>query len=180
MCVYAESIKSVAIHADKITFRGEIWGMVTQAHYTMTFSIDETAPTLLRFNVNTTAVVGSFNRVFLNYWCDSKELIYGLGVQYSLFNMKGRRVPIVVAEQGIGRGAEPLTSLLNYVGDGSGGYWHTTYAPKPLYITSHNRSMLLTNDEVAIFDFRDDDAIVIEVWGTSIHGTIAVCSLVVV
>ena len=38
--------------------------------------------------------------------------------------MKGRRVPIVVAEQGIGRGSEPLTSLLNLFADGAGGDWY--------------------------------------------------------
>lgn len=94
-------------------------------------------------------MIGSFNRIFLNYWCESSEQFFGMGVQYSYFNLKGRRVPVLVAEQGIGRGAEPLTSLLNLVGDGSGGYWHTTYAPKPLYISSFNRSIILTNNEVS-------------------------------
>lgn len=167
-----QSIKSVVILPDSITMRGEMWGLVTVVHYNFTLSIKPETPSLLAFNVTTATSIGTFNRIFLNYWCDSDEKIFGLGVQYSFFNMKGRRVPIVVAEQGIGRGAEPLTSLLNLIGDGSGGYWHTTYAPKPLYITSMNRSLLLTNDEISIFDFRDDDAIVIEVWGGSIHGYI--------
>ena len=40
------------------------------------------------------AIVGTFNRIFLNYWCGRDESFFGLGVQYSHFNMKGRRVPI--------------------------------------------------------------------------------------
>jgi alpha-glucosidase len=81
-------------------------------------------------------------------------------------------VPILVAEQGIGRGAEPLTSLLNLVGDRAGGDWSTTYAPKPLYVTNFNRSLMLTNSEMMFFDTRDPGSIVIEVWGDSITGRI--------
>ena len=143
-----ESIRSVTILEDSMIFRGELWGLVTLVRYSLVFSLDRDRPQLLRFLVDTEPVIGSFNRIFLNYWCETEELFFGLGVQYSHFNMKGRRVPVLVAEQGIGRGAEPLTSLLNLVGDGSGGYWHTTYAPKPLYISSFNRSIVLTNAEV--------------------------------
>lgn len=57
-------------------------------------------------------------------------------------------MPILCAEQGIGRGAQPITSLLNLLGDRAGGDWSTTYAPKPLYITNHNRSVVFENTEV--------------------------------
>lgn len=62
--------------------------------------------------------------------------------------MKGRRVPILVAEQGIGRGAQPLTTFLNFFADRAGGDWSTTYAPKPMYITNKHRAMILENSEV--------------------------------
>ena len=58
-------------------------------------------------------------------------------------------MPILCAEQGIGRGAQPITSLLNILGDRAGGDWSTTYAPKPLYITNHNRSVVFENTEVS-------------------------------
>lgn len=64
--------------------------------------------------------------------------------------MKGKRVPILVSEQGIGRGAQPLTALLNWVADGAGGDWSTSYAPQPVYVTDHNRSILLENPEVFV------------------------------
>ena len=60
----------------------------------------------------------------------------------------GHRVPILVAEQGIGRGAEPTTTALNWIADGTGGDSLTTYAPKPLYMTNHNRSMVFENSQV--------------------------------
>lgn len=72
--------------------------------------------------------------------------------------MKGKRVPILVSEQGIGRGAQPLTALLNWIADGAGGDWSTSYAPQPVYVTDYNRSILLENSEVSggIADSGDD------------------------
>lgn len=93
-------------------------------------------------------------------------------LQYTLWNMKGRRVPILVAEQGIGRGAEPLTSFLNFFADRAGGDWSTTYAPKPAYFTNQHRALFLENSEMTFFDLRDDDSVVIETWSTSIRGRV--------
>ncbi len=61
----------------------------------------------------------------------------------------GRRVPVLVSEQGVGRGLEPITSYLNNQTEGVGGHWYTTYAPKPVYLTNYNRSMLFDNSEVS-------------------------------
>jgi hypothetical protein len=61
-------------------------------------------------------ILGTFNRVFLNYWSDSKENFYGFGSQFTHWNLNGRRIPILCAENGIGRGAQPITSLLNLLG----------------------------------------------------------------
>jgi hypothetical protein len=35
--------------------------------------------------------------------------VYGLGTQYTYLDMKGRRLPVWVSEQGVGRGLQPLT-----------------------------------------------------------------------
>jgi hypothetical protein len=81
----------------------------------------------------------------------NSDLFYLLSclVQFTYWNLKGRRIPILVAEQGIGRGALPITTALNVLGDGAGGDWSTTYAPKPLYISNYNRSVLFENSEVS-------------------------------
>ncbi len=63
---------------------------------------------------------------------------------------------------------EPITTLLDIVGSGSGGNWHTTYAPIPHYITTWNRSLVLENTEYAAFDFRSDDVISVSVANSSI------------
>ena len=89
----------------------------------------------------------------------------GFGVQYSTFNLKGKRIPILISEQGVGRGLEPLTPFLNEFGDGAGGDWHTSYGAKPIYLSSNNRSMLLYNREIIVFDLRQSEFVEIEVFG---------------
>jgi len=41
-----------------------------------------------------------------------------------------------------------------------------------VYITDFNRSILLENSEISFFDTRDDDSVVIEVWGQQMTGRI--------
>ena len=45
-----------------------------------------------------------FNFISMNYKSEADEEIYGLGLQYSVWNFKGRKVPIIASEGGIGRG----------------------------------------------------------------------------
>ena len=63
-------------------------------------------------------------RTFLNYWCSSGETgFYGFGESFSYFNLQGRKVPILVSEQGVGRGEQPITAVLNKQTQGVGGGW---------------------------------------------------------
>jgi hypothetical protein len=92
-------------------------------------------------------------RTYLTYACEADENFYGFGESFSYFNLKGRNVPILVSEQGVGRGEQPITDTLNTaVAQGVGGAWYTTYAPKPIYITNHNRTVMLNNSEVSFFN----------------------------
>ena len=92
-------------------------------------------------------------RTFLTYSCISDENFYGFGESFSYFNLKGKIVPILVSEQGVGRGEQPITDYLNTnVSQGVGGTWYTTYAPKPIYITNYNRTFMLNNSEVSFFN----------------------------
>lgn len=55
------------------------------------------------------------NRIQLTFSSTEKENFFGFGEQFSFFNFKGKRVPILVQEQGIGRGDQPITALANLV-----------------------------------------------------------------
>ena len=85
--------------------------------------------------------------------------VWGLGVQYRYFNMRGHCVPSFVSEQGIGRGApstQPLTTLLNALNGGAGGNDYTTYAASASYITSAAVGVVLESTSLSLFDVRSE------------------------
>lgn len=147
-----QNIKSVIHTNNTFIIKGDVWGLVTKASYEFTLQYTpDTYKNQLLFQLNASSIQGTFNRLFLNHWCDPTENFYGFGVQYTHWNLKGRRIPILVAEQGIGRGPTTTTMFLNIVGDGTGGDTLTTYAPKPLYLTNFNRSMMFDNSQVRVY-----------------------------
>lgn len=52
---------------------------------------------------------GDFDFMQLVFDSDSREKIYGLGLQYTETNFKGQKVHIISSEGGVGRGLAPLT-----------------------------------------------------------------------
>lgn len=166
-----QSMKSTYFDEKNSTFiiSGDVWGFVTYASYELSIFIprDNSNNQLLihqlELNIKIKPIQGRINRLFLNYWCHAKESFYGFGTQFTHLNVKGLRVPIIVSEQGIGRGSQPTTFLLNLLGDGVGGNSLSTYAPKLLYITNFLRSIVVLNSDLMFFDARDDDSVVIEV-----------------
>ncbi|GAB2227916.1 hypothetical protein Droror1_Dr00009745 [Drosera rotundifolia] len=103
-----------------------------------------------------------FNRVCLSYWSEAEERFYGFGEQFSHMDFKGKRVPILVQEQGIGRGDQPITLAINLVSYRAGGDWSTTYAPSPFYMTSKMRSLYLEGYNYSIFDLTREDRVHIQ------------------
>lgn len=112
-----------------------------------------------------------YNRIYLIYGSREDQSFYGFGEQFTYFDMKGRRLPIFIMEQGIGRGAEPITTGANLTAD-SGGDWHTSYAGVPHYITSDLTSLFLENYEYSVFDLRAEDRVVVELFSDEITGRI--------
>eukprot|EP00897_Mesotaenium_endlicherianum_P006146 jgi/Mesen1/555/ME000105S10728 len=104
----------------------------------------------------------ALNRVQLTYASEAKERFFGFGAQFSQFDVKGLRVPVLVQEQGIGRGDQPITFLANVASHMGGGDWHTTYAPVPQYITSEMRCAYLESHEFSVFDLRQRDCVQIQ------------------
>lgn len=96
---------------------------------------------------------------------------YGFGVQFSYVDLRGRRVPVLTAEQGVGRGAQPLTFLANLRG-GAGGHWWSTYAPAPVVIGSDRRGLYLTDTAPAQFDLRDPSVASVLVYAQGLNARI--------
>ena len=61
-----------------------------------------------------------YNQLQLTYGCEKDEQFYGFGAQYSKFNMKGERLPLFLSEQGVGRGYQPLSFILDLFSPGAG------------------------------------------------------------
>lgn len=111
------------------------------------------------------------NRVYLTYTSTAEESFLGFGTQYTYFDLKGKRVPIFIGEQGVGRGAQPITLLAN-LKSGAGGSWHSSYACVPHYITSELRSVFLENHEYSVFDLRSDEQVRVELFSSRMRGQI--------
>lgn len=94
-----------------------------EERYTLSFS--PLAGNSLRFEAEAPC-----NRLYLSYASSPRERFFGFGAQYTYFDLKGKKVPIFIQEQGIGRGAQPVTLGANLQA-GAGGSWHTTYACVP-------------------------------------------------
>lgn len=115
---------------------------------------------------------GRFNRIFLTYASSAGEHFFGFGEQFTYFDMKGKRVPIWVSEQGVGRGEEPITTGANLTNGGAGGNAFTTYLPIPFYMTNQMRALMLQNEGYSQFDLRSPDRAQIMAFGGTLLATV--------
>ena len=96
----------------------------------------------IRFSPKNTDI----NRFWLKIRANESEAIYGCGEQFSEVNLRGKKVPLWVEEQGVGRGDPPIT-----------GDWYTTYYPQPTFVSSENYFLHSESLCYAIFDFTHPD-----------------------
>lgn len=163
-----QTIEQVTEAQNRVTISGQLGCSTGQSvGYTLIFT--SAADNQLAFTLSFSDA--SLNRAYLTYASDSDEHFFGFGEQFSYFDLKGQRVPIWVSEQGIGRGAQPLTWLVNLAA-GAGGSPLTTYAAVPQYITSHLRSLFLENSTYTVFDLRAADQVQISTFAPEIKGRI--------
>ena len=97
--------------------------MDTIFSYTFRMSISDVSPQYLIFDAHLSSPTTAVNRLFLSYWSDGVETFHGFGESFTDFTMNGRRIPVLVSEQGVGRGTEPITAYLNSGTEGVGGHW---------------------------------------------------------
>lgn len=93
------------------------------------------------------------NRFWINIPAEENEEIYGCGEQYSYLNLRGKRVPLWVSEQGVGRNKRDLITHFANFKDDAGGDWYTTYFPQPTFISSNNYFCKVCTYAYSEFDF---------------------------
>jgi alpha-glucosidase len=155
-----------------LAITGKLTGDRNRTAVAFELAFEELDDRTLSFRGSTDSEVNN-NRLYLTYATHAGEQFFGFGTQYSHFNLKGRRVPVLVSEQGIGRGAQPLTFLVDLVAR-SGGKWYTSYAPVPYYMTSDMRSLYLASYEYSVFDLRKRNKVQLTVLSNEIDGRILV------
>ena len=117
--------------------------------YTLTFTAQ--SPGSLGFSLSFDDP--QLNRAYLTYASDSDEAFFGFGEQFSYFDHKGQRVPIWVSEQGIGRGLQPLTFLVDRVARSGGNALHDLRG-RPALHHSPPALALPRKQQYAVFDLR--------------------------
>lgn len=132
----------------------------------------EAAPGHLGFEVE--PLLTGWNLVVLRTASSWGERIYGMGEQapHHSLDLKGREIPVLAQEGGVGRGHMPITPAVDAISSGSGGSEDSTYYAAPHYLTSEHRSLFLENSEYQVFDFRQDEAIEIRLHARSMRGRI--------
>ncbi len=162
------TIDSINATANKVAVTGTLSGSSGSIGYVLTF--DPVSETHLRFSISVDNP--SVNRIRLAVESAKDEAIFGCGSQLTYFNQKGKLLPILVQEHGIGRGRPVITQLVDVFDYRSGGNPYHTGMPAPHFITSRLRSMFLENLEYSEFDMRPAHLISISVWGATMIGRI--------
>ncbi|MCL6547710.1 MAG: alpha-glucosidase [Alicyclobacillus sp.] len=110
---------------------------------------------------------GAWNRWWLRFPAHPEEAVFGCGEQFSCFNLRGRRFPLWVSEQGVGRNKRTCETFLADALDGAGGDYYTTYFPQPTFVSSDRYYVHVETTGYSVFDFRDAHAHQVEVWGAA-------------
>ena len=161
---------------------GQITGTVRDgersAEYTMALTpVTKDDVTALGITVEVRANPGDepIASVLLTTGRDADEGVYGFGEQYRDLDLTGELFPILVSEQGIGRGQQPITTLADLT-NWAGGNLTTTYSAWPTWVTSANRSFTLTDTDASgafgIADLRRDGDISLESWANTMSAEV--------
>ncbi len=134
---------------------------IKQEHTTITIHLEDAIQLTITAGEYCTIGIKAhkpFNRFWLRCVADSDEHIYGCGEQFSKLDLKKKKVPLWVREQGVGRGHDLITFFANVL-YGAGGAWHTTYYPQPTFVSSSHYFVHCNASSYAEFTFRKKEHI---------------------
>ncbi len=105
-----------------------------------------------------------FNRFTIYLPAEAGEHVYGFGEQYTVLDMRGRKVPLWTQEPGLARD-HSFPALVANALMGAGGKWHTTYFPQPTFISSNGYFVHAESHTYAEFDFTSKTCHRLHFWG---------------
>ncbi|KAG7377623.1 hypothetical protein PHYBOEH_000753 [Phytophthora boehmeriae] len=129
--------------------------------WTLSFALDPLLDDGVQALIFNATVSGdNVANVYLAYDSPREEAFFGLGEQTGVGNLRGWRIPVWTREGGAGRGAEPLTSVLNanpsVAGAFAGGSLLTTYTAIASLTSSLGRWIVLDGTNYALFDLASN------------------------
>lgn len=152
---------------------------VLPTHMDYVFTFKEVSGRQLQFSVeilHRDDSMKEFNHIMFTYESRPEEHFYGFGEQFSHTTLKGQKVPILVREQGAGRGAPAAATIkdsaLNVFGSYSNSDNFATYASVPQYISSDIRCLFMENSEYMSFDLTQPDRVTIRIESEVVKGRI--------
>lgn len=105
------------------------------------------------------------NRIWLRIPASNDEHIYGCGEQYSYLDLRGRKFPIWVSEQGVGRNKNTYATFMADSTEGAGGDYYTTYFPQGTFISSRKYFFHIEDSSYMEFNFKNSSYHESEIWG---------------
>jgi alpha-glucosidase len=158
-----QTIETIHTTNNQLTLSGHLQGgSHCQIPYSIKFS--QTGTGHLSFDISSTNP--QVNLWKLQYQSNRNEKFYGFGEQYTFINLKGKEVPILTEEQGVGRGHPIIGTAVNLASPGAAGTDLTSYVAIPQYVTNENRSLFLENTEYSVFDLRQADQVNVRVFAS--------------
>ncbi|MEL6345093.1 MAG: alpha-glucosidase [Myxococcota bacterium] len=152
-----------------LTVTGALGGRGCVATYTLVITPDGDDRIRIRASVDGEGV----NRLNLTMRAGLDERFLGLGEQFTHVEFRGERVPMLSEEQGIGRGAQPITAGANLTaGKGVGGTETSTYFPIPFVLTTDHRALALDGTAYNTLDFSDPLLVTVEAWSSDLSATV--------
>lgn len=117
-----------------------------------------------------------YNHLKLTLNAPREENILGFGAQVSEQNFKGLDVPIWIQEQGIGRGEQPLSTLIDANVAGASGHSLSSYFTVPHFLSTQGYSWFLENTNFSRFDFRNRQKLQIHNYSPTLKARFVACS----
>lgn len=153
-------IESVGETSCGVVMKGTLTSPVDSAPFMLEFKEDDDG-----FAVMAKVLHPRINRIQLTCVSSEQERFYGFGEQFTYVDFTGKRFPLIVGEQGLGRGAEPCSSIVE-ARSGSAGDAFTTYAPIAITVTSENRALYVENARILRMDIKSShpEQVMFEIW----------------
>lgn len=118
----------------------------------------------------------TYNHLTLGFDAPLDETVIGFGAQATHLNFKGLNVPIWVQSQGIGRGNQPVSTLLEKYHPASTGSDLDSDYTVPYFLSSAHYSLFLDNAEFSRFDFRQRQATRVHNYSSTLRAHLTSCA----